>query len=148
MFSLTQARSSPAVLAGWPPSSTAKTRSLAGGLERLERDVPGEAMAQLDARIAMTRAEPEHAPDRERRLTLLTRQQASLQELLDRRGTMHRQLESASVALRSLRFDLVKLQTLGVGSAMRDDTQATQEARAVSADIRRALEAAEEVRAL
>ncbi len=122
--------------------------SLAGGLERLERDVPGEAMAQLDARIAMTRAEPEHAPDRERRLTLLTRQQASLQELLDRRGTMQRQLESASVALRSLRFDLVKLQTLGVGSAMRDDTQATQEARAVSADIRRALEAAEEVRAL
>ena len=61
---------------------------------------------------------------------------------------MHRQLESASLALRTLRFDMTKLRTLGVGSAMQDVTHATQEARALSRDIGRALEAADEVRRL
>lgn len=122
--------------------------ALANGLERLERDIPGDAVGSLDARIAATQAEPESAPDRERRLTLLTRQRASLQELIDKRVTMQRQLESASMALRSLRFDMVKLRTLGVGSAINDVTNATQEARALSVDIGRALYAAEEVRKL
>ncbi|MBL0169595.1 MAG: protein kinase [Gemmatimonadaceae bacterium] len=122
--------------------------ALASGLERLERDVPGDAIAQLDARIAVAQAEPETAPDHERRLALLTRQRASLQELVDRRVTMQRQLESASMALRSLRFDMVKLRTLGVGAAIGDVTSATQEARALSLDIGRALYAAEEVRKL
>jgi len=71
-----------------------------------------------------------------------------LQELVDRRSTMQRQLENASLALRSLRFDMVKLRTLGVGSAISDVTSATQEARALSLDIGRALEAADEVRKL
>ena len=122
--------------------------ALASGLERLERDVPGDAIAQLDTRIATAQAEPETAPDHERRLALLTRQRASLQELLDRRVTMQRQMESAAMALRSLRFDMVKLRTLGVGAAIGDVTSATQEARALSLDIGRALYAAEEVRKL
>jgi serine/threonine-protein kinase len=122
--------------------------ALASGLERLERDIPGDALGQLDARIAVAEAEPASTPDHERRLTLLTRQRASLQELVDKRGTMLRQLESASMALRSLRFDMVKLRTLGVGAAIGDVTSATQEARALSVDIARALSAAEEVRKL
>ncbi len=122
--------------------------ALASGLERLERDVPGDAIAQLDTRIATAQAEPETAPDHERRLALLNRQRASLQELLDRRVTMQRQMESAAMALRSLRFDMVKLRTLGVGAAIGDVTSATQEARALSLDIGRALYAAEEVRKL
>ncbi len=122
--------------------------ALASGLERLERDVPADAMAQIDARIVTAQSEPASAPDHERRLTLLLRQRASLQELVDRRVTMQRQLESASMALRSLRFDMVKLRTLGVGAAMNDVTNATQEARALSLDIGRALYAAEEVRKL
>ncbi len=122
--------------------------ALATGLERLERDVPGSAIASLDARIAAVEAEPASTPDHERRLSLLTRQRASLQELLERRDTMQRQLENASMTLRSLRFDMVKLRTLGVGSAIADVTHATQEARALSRDIGRALEAADEVRRL
>jgi serine/threonine-protein kinase len=122
--------------------------ALASGLERLERDIPNDAVPQLDARIATVQAEPETAPDHERRLNLLTRQRASLQELVERRDTMHRQLESASMSLRSLRLDMVKLRTLGVGAAIGDVTNATQEARALSKDIGRALEAAAEVRKL
>ncbi len=122
--------------------------ALASGLERLERDIPGNAIAQLDARIAVVEAEATSTPDHERRLGLLTRQRSSLQELVDRRETMQRQLDNASMALRSLRFDMVKLRTLGVGAAINDVTSATQEARAVSRDISRALEAADEVRRL
>ncbi len=122
--------------------------ALAAGLERLERDIPGDAIGKLNARIAATESEPETAPDRERRLTLLTRQRASLQELLERKGTMQHQLESASLALHSLRLDMVKLRTLGVGAAIGDVNNATQEARALSVDIGRALYAADEVRKL
>jgi serine/threonine-protein kinase len=122
--------------------------ALANGLERLDRDLPGDALPQLTARIAAVQAEPENAPDRERRLTLLTRQQGSLQELAARRDTMARQLESASMALRSLRFDIVKLRTMGVDAAKGDLTSATQEARALSRDLGYVLDAAEEARKL
>ncbi len=122
--------------------------ALATGLERLERDMPSGMESQLDARIAATEAEPEHAPDRERRLSLLTRQRASMQELVSRRETMERQLENASMALRTLRFDMVKLHTLGIGAVINDVTSATQEARALSRDIGHALQAADEVRRL
>jgi hypothetical protein len=122
--------------------------ALASGLERLEADLPGNALPQLDARIAALDAEPQDAPDRERRQGLLRRQRASLADLDERRSTMQRQLESASLALRSLRLDMVKLRTLGVGAAISDVTNATQEARALSRDIGRAVEAADEVRRL
>jgi serine/threonine-protein kinase len=121
--------------------------SLASGLERLDRDLPGGARADLQARIAVLEAEPEQSPDRERRLSLLTRQQASLEDLESRRDTMRRQLDSASMALRSLRFDIVKLRTLGVNAAA-DVTSATQEARAVSRELGYVLDAAEESRRL
>jgi serine/threonine-protein kinase len=101
----------------------------------------------LRARIAVLEAEPEQSPDRERRLSLLTRQLASLEDLESRRDTMRRQLDSASMALRSLRFDIVKLRTLGVNAAA-DVTSATQEARAVSRELGYVLDAAEESRRL
>ncbi|MEO7359679.1 MAG: serine/threonine-protein kinase [Gemmatimonadaceae bacterium] len=121
--------------------------AIAGSLERLERDLPGDAMHGLQERINAVQAEAEHAPDRDRRLSLLTRQQASLLDLVNRKETLQRQLESASMALRSLRLDMVKLSALGMGS-LSDVTNATQEARAVSIDIARALYAADEVRKL
>jgi serine/threonine-protein kinase len=122
--------------------------SLATGLERLYRDLPGYAQAELQSRIAAVEAEPAHAPDRDRRLDLLTRQRASLEDLQSRRATMQRQLESASMALRSLRFDIVKLRTMGVSATADDFTNATQEARAVSRDLGYVLDAAEETRRL
>ena len=98
--------------------------------------------------MASVQAEPEQAPDRERRLTLLTRQLSSLQELVSRRETMQRQLDSASMALRSLRLDIVKLRTMGVGAAISDVTNATQEARALSKDLGYVISAADELRKL
>jgi hypothetical protein len=124
-----------------------RVTALAGGLERLDRDLPGDALPQLNARVAAVEAEPASAPDRERRLSLLTRQRESLQELADRRDTMQRQLDSASAALRSLRLDIVKLRTMGVG-ALTDVTSATQEARALSRDLGYVLDAAAETRKL
>ncbi len=122
--------------------------ALAQGLERLDRDLPGDALPQLEARVAAAEAEPETAPDRERRLSLLTRQRDSLRELAERRDTMARQLESASLALRSLRFDIVKLRAMGVGAAVNDVTSATQEARAISRDLGYVIDAAKEAREL
>ncbi len=121
--------------------------AIAGGLERLDRDLPGGALADLAQRIAAVEAEPETSPDRERRLSLLTRQRASLDDLNARRDTLQRQLDSASMALRSLRFDIVKLRTLGVDAAG-DLTSATQEARAVSRELGYVIDAAEESRRL
>ncbi len=122
--------------------------ALASGLERLQRDLPTDALTQLESRVASVQAEPEQAPDRERRLTLLTRQLSSLQELVARRETMQRQLDSASMALRSLRLDIVKLRTMGVGAAISDVTNATQEARALSRDLGHVISAADEMRKL
>jgi serine/threonine-protein kinase len=122
--------------------------ALAGGLERLQRDMPADGIAVLEQRVASVQAEPGQAPDRERRLALLTRQLASLQELAGRRDTMQRQLDSASTALRTLRLDMVKLRMMGVGAAIADVTHATQEARALSRDVGYAISAAEELRKL
>ncbi|MEY4856089.1 MAG: hypothetical protein RLZZ97_919, partial [Gemmatimonadota bacterium] len=122
--------------------------ALANGLERLQRDLPTDALTQLELRVASVQAEPEQAPDRERRLTLLTRQLSSLQELVSRREMMQRQLDSASMALRSLRLDIVKLRTMGVGAAISDVTNATQEARALSKDLGYVISAADEMRKL
>ena len=122
--------------------------ALANGLERLQRDVPVDALTELERRVATVHGEPEQAPDRDRRLSLLTRQLSSLQELVSRRDTMVRQLESASIALRSLRLDLVKLHTMGVGAAISDVSNATQEARALSRNMEHILSAAEEMRKL
>jgi serine/threonine protein kinase len=119
--------------------------AISGSLERLHNDVPRDAMSDLEERIIATEREPESAPDRERRLSLLMRQKSSLQELVNRRDTLQRQLDSAAMALRSLRLDMIKLGALGMG-ALGDVTNATQEARALSKDIARALDAADEVR--
>ena len=121
--------------------------AIVGSLERLERDLPNDAMTGLSERIASVEREAVNAPDRDRRLSLLTRQQTSLHDLVQRKETLQRQMESASMALRSLRLDMVKLSALGMG-ALGDVTNATQEARALSKDIGRAIDAADEIRKL
>lgn len=121
--------------------------SLATSLARLEGAVESHALPALDERIAEAqRATP--SADQERRLALLTRQRASLTELVERQSTLEHQLDRASLALRSLRLDVLKLRALGIGSAIGDVTSATQEARAISADIGRALDVADELRRL
>jgi serine/threonine-protein kinase len=87
-------------------------------------------------------------PETRRRLALCRRQRGTLEELVQHRAVLMRQLESAGLALGNLRLDLIKFRSSGGQSALSDVSTATQEARALSRDIGTMLEAAAEVRSL
>ena len=120
---------------------------LAEAVQRMESDIDPALLAELNARIDALRDEDE-SPDEQRRIALLRRQRDSLAELAQRRTTMVRQLESAGLALGNLRYDLMKLRSSGLESALGDVSSATQEARALSKEIGMALAVAAEVRDL
>jgi eukaryotic-like serine/threonine-protein kinase len=121
--------------------------SLATALQRLDGEVVPDAIPALDARIAATDAEPPSA-DRERKQALLKRQRATLGDLAERRNALYAQLENAGLVLQNIRFDLLKLRSAGVQSALDDVTSATQEARALSREIGHVLNVAEELKAI
>ncbi|MBW8770130.1 MAG: hypothetical protein JF589_10265 [Gemmatimonadetes bacterium] len=124
--------------------------SLATTLHGLDADVNATSMTSLDQRIASVKKEAGDEPtaEQERRIALLERQRATIAELMERRGALSGQMESASLALHNLRLDLIKLRSSGLGSAMSDLTSATQEARAISREIGHAVDAVGEVRRL
>jgi len=124
--------------------------ALALTLHRLDADVGGSSLGTLERRVSDLRAEAgsNPTPEQERRLTLLEKQRTSIAELTERRSVLAAQMESAALALQNLRLDLLKLRSSGLGSAMSDVTNATQEARALSRDIGHAVDAAKEVRGL
>ena len=122
-----------------------RVAALAQGLHRLDHDVTPETIARLDARIAAAEAEPESG-EREKKLTLLRRQRATLDDLRGRRESLVSQLESTTLMLQNIRIDLIALRAAGVQSSIDDGTSATQEARALSRDIGHVLEAAKQVR--
>ena len=121
--------------------------SLANTLHRLDADVSGSSLGALDERIA-TAERDARGGEVDRRLALLRRQRTTLHDLLERRRTLLEQLESASLTLQNLKFDLLKLRSAGVDSAFEDVTSATREARALSRDIGHLLDAADDVRKL
>jgi len=125
-----------------------RAASLAGELHRLDHDLAPDALPALDRRIAAAEFEPATAPDRERKLSLLRRQRATVLDLGNRRASLSAQLESAGLVLQNIRFDLLKLRSAGVQSALEDVATATQEARALSREIGHVLNAADEVRAV
>jgi serine/threonine-protein kinase len=120
---------------------------LAQSIHRLDQSIDQRLIGELDARIAEVEKESE-SPEGERRLALLRRQRATLEELVQRRAVLARQLDSAGLALGNLRLDLLKLRSSGLQSALSDVTTATQEARALSRDIGAAMEAVGEVKSL
>jgi serine/threonine-protein kinase len=122
--------------------------SLATALHRLDGDLAPDALPELDKQIAGAEAEPGGTPDRERKLGLLRRQRATLQDLADRRAMLSAQLENAGIVLRNIRLDLVRLRSAGVQSAIDDVATATQEARALSREIAHVLNAAEELKSV
>jgi len=121
--------------------------SLATALERLDGDVIPDPLPAIDARIAATSAETPSA-EQERKLTLLKRQRATLKDLADRRTLLFGQLENAALLMQNVRFDLLKLRSAGVQSAIDDVTSATQEARALSREIGNVLNVAAELKAI
>jgi serine/threonine-protein kinase len=116
-------------------------------LHRLDTDVSGASLGSLDQRIVALQGEPD-APDRDRRIQLLQRQRASLHDLLERRRSLANDLESAGLMLQNLKLDLLKFRSSGIGSAIEDQTSATQEARALSREIGHVVQAAEDLRKL
>ncbi|HTI62123.1 MAG TPA: serine/threonine-protein kinase [Gemmatimonadaceae bacterium] len=120
---------------------------LAATLHGLDADVSGASLGSLDQRITALQAEV-GAHDRDRRIQLLQRQRASLHDLIERRQSLANDLESASLMLQNLKLDLLKFRSSGIGSAIEDQTSATQEARALSRDIGHVVQAAEELRKL
>jgi serine/threonine-protein kinase len=125
-----------------------RAASLAGMMQRLDADCSTESVARLEARIAEVEAEPASAADRERRQSLLNRQRATVQDLVERRKSVASQLDSVLITLENLKLDLLKLRSAGVKAALEDVTSATREARALSRDIGHVLEAARELRSL
>jgi serine/threonine-protein kinase len=124
-----------------------RVAQLAQMVHRLDQSIDHRLMAELDARIADVQNDSDSAEGR-RRLTLLQRQRATLEDLVQRRAALARQLDSAGLALGNLRLDLIKFRSSGLESALSDVSTATQEARALSKEISAVLEAAAEVRGL
>jgi serine/threonine protein kinase len=122
--------------------------SLAQGLHQLDADASPAAIATLERRIADAKAGPADSPDLERRLQLLERQHATLKDLAVRRVAVAEQLERASLVLQTMKLDLFKLRSSGLDAKLDASTGATQEARALSTDIGRVIDAANEVRKL
>ena len=119
--------------------------SLALSLHRMDEDVTPEALARSSAGSLR--------PGRTRRPRSATRPwrcwsaSARRSRICCRGARRYRaQLESASLMLQNMRFDLLALRSAGVQSVLNDVTSATQEARALSRDIQIALEAAREIR--
>ena len=123
-----------------------RVASLAQTLHHLDADCSPALVAELESRIAAVEREPAEAADRERRLSLLKRQLVSMTELAMRRTRLAGQLDSAGLALQNLKYDLLKLRSSGVQSAIGDVNSATVEARALSREIGHVLEAADELR--
>jgi serine/threonine-protein kinase len=124
-----------------------RVASLAQMLHRIDVHLPPGTVESVESRLEAVGRETVSA-ERDRRLALLTRQKATLQELADRRSILGAQLESASIALANLRLDLLKLRSAGVQAAIDELAEATQEARALSRDIGIALDAAADLKAL
>lgn len=122
--------------------------SLSASLHQLETDASTFAIEKLEHRIADARATNDGSSSRERMIELLERQLATVKELGTKRDTVRSQLESASTVLQTMRLDLLKLRSNGLDTRLESSTGATQEARALSRDIGRAIEAADEVRKL
>jgi serine/threonine-protein kinase len=122
-----------------------RVSSLAQALHGLDRAAQPDAMASVEASLAEAKTRPESV-ERARRIEMLERQRDTLADLVKRREGLKDQLESATLLLQSMRLDLLALGSSGVQSALNDATSATQEARALSRDLRIALDAAKQIR--
>ena len=118
---------------------------LAQLLHRLDHSFDPRAVDELEARLSAAQ-EGSESPEGARRIALLRRQRATLDELAQRRAALVRQLDSAGLALGNLRLDLIKLRSSDLRSALSDLTSATQQARALSTEIGAVIDAVEEMR--
>src|SRR5690606_11600052 len=103
-----------------------RVRTLAIALHALDADASPDALVRLETRVAQAEAMPD-GPERERRLELLGRQRSTLTDLAERRGSLKAQLEQAVLVLETMKLDLTRLRSSGIGSRIDDDGPRTQE---------------------
>jgi serine/threonine protein kinase len=120
---------------------------LAQMVHRLDQSIDPNLAAEIAARIVAVQNEGS-SPESDRQLSLLRRQRLTLDELVQRRVALARQIYNAALALGNLRLDLIKLRASGLQSALSDVSMATQEARALSREISAVLDAAAELEKL
>lgn len=125
-----------------------RVNSLAQSLHQLDADASTSAIEKLERRIADLRASPTSTSGSERMLELLDRQLSTLNDLSGRRNMVAQELDKASTVLQTMRLDMLKLRSSGLDAKLDASRGATQEARALSSDIGRVIEAANEVRKL
>ncbi|MCR4340902.1 MAG: hypothetical protein NUW01_13565, partial [Gemmatimonadaceae bacterium] len=121
---------------------------LGDALRRLEENVGSTSTDEVSSRLAALERETNRTGEWERKRELLERQRTSIKELQQRQADLKTRFERATLLLENLRLDVLKLRSSGVASAAEDVVGATQQARALSSDIRRALEAADEIKAI
>lgn len=121
---------------------------LGDALRRLDENVSATSADEVGSRLATLEAETNRTGEWERKRDLLQRQQTSIKELQQRQSDLRARFERATLLLENLRLDVLRLRSAGVQSASEDVAGATQQARALSSDIRRALEAADEVKSI
>src|SRR6185436_6894324 len=80
--------------------------NLAKMLHTLEQSIDWRLIDELDSRIADAAGEGD-SPTAKQRLALLEKQRATLEDLVQRRAVLARQLDSAGLALGNLRLDLI-----------------------------------------
>ena len=122
--------------------------ALGASVHQLETEASVVAIDKLEHRIADVRSRDDGSSTRGRMLELLERQLVTLRELSAKRDGVRAQLDSARTVLETIRLDLLKLRSSGLDTRPESSTGATQEARALSRDIVRAIEAADEVQRL
>jgi hypothetical protein len=116
-------------------------------LAALDRDLDEGSVEKIDGRLAAMQREPA-SPDLARRQALLEQQRTKVSQLVERKAAIHSRLDSCLLAMQNVRFDLLRLRSAGVGEALGDLTQATQQAKALSRDVDAAIGAASEIRRL
>jgi serine/threonine-protein kinase len=122
-----------------------RSMDLARTLHAMDTNVDTAEVKAIDDRIASLGREPDDE-ERARRLNLLERKKKAMLDLRSRRDQVASQLESCTLAMQNVRFDLLRLRSADAGSALGDLSQATQQARALSRDVDNAIAAAGEIR--
>jgi serine/threonine-protein kinase len=122
-----------------------KALEMARTLHSMDANLNADGLARIEERLAKVSEEPE-GEERNRRATLLEQQKRAYEDLIGRRGMVADRLESSVLAMQNMRFDLLRLKSMGIGAVGGDLTMATQQARALSRDVDHAIAAASEVR--
>ncbi|MGI9078531.1 MAG: serine/threonine-protein kinase [Gemmatimonadaceae bacterium] len=135
------------------PSAEALLRriqSLASSLAELERSNVDEASRQMNEQIGELEAQANPLDrvareERVRRLALLKRQRRALADQERRRRDAASKLESCSLALGSMRLDVLRLRAGSVSQSVDQITLLTERARLLADDVDAAVYAADEI---